>query len=68
MDLTPAGKLLLVVLLGPVAALYDFVTNPAAPPHIFIAQWNESFPNRPITPPTIPRPQPRKHVTVTHPA
>ena len=61
------AKLLLAIVLAPVAAAYDFLTNPGAPPAIFIAQWNEAFPNRPITPPVIPRP-PRpvhKHVTVT---
>jgi len=66
-DLTPAAKLLFVVLLGPVAALYDFATNPSAPPQIFIAQWNGSFPNHPIAPPTVPRPRPvTKRVYVTH--
>jgi hypothetical protein len=50
MDLTPAAKLVMLVLLGPAAALYDFATNPNAPPHIFVAQWNGSFPNHPIEP------------------
>ena len=61
------AKLLLALFLPPVAVVYDFLTNPAAPPAIFISQWNEGFPNHPITPPVIPRP-PRpvhKHVTVT---
>jgi hypothetical protein len=58
------AKLVLLVLLGPVSALYDFVTNPNAPPHIFVAQWNEGFPNHQIEPPII-HPVRHKHVTVT---
>jgi hypothetical protein len=59
------AKLLLAIVLAPVAAAYDFMTNPNAPPAIFIAQWNGSFPNHPIAPPVIPRPRVHKHVTVT---
>jgi hypothetical protein len=65
MDLTPAAKLVLMVLLGPLAAVYDFCTSPTAPPAIFVAQWNGSFPNHPIEP-AAPRPV-HKHVTVTRP-
>lgn len=58
---TAAGvKLVFLVLLGPVAALYDLATNPNAPPQIFVAQWNNSFPNRPIE----PRPTPKAHKKV----
>jgi hypothetical protein len=54
---TAAGaKLLFLVLLGPVAALYDLATNPNAPPQIFAAQASEAF-----------RPTPHPHVTVTRP-
>jgi hypothetical protein len=63
MDLSPAAKLVILVLLGPVAAAYDFVTNPAAPPQIFIAQWNEGFPNHQLPPILPPRPR-RVHKTV----
>jgi hypothetical protein len=59
------AKLALLVLLGPVAALYDFVANPNAPPQIFVAQWNGSFPNHQIEPQPIPKAH--KHVTVTRP-
>ena len=59
------AKLVLLVLLGPVAALYDLATNPAAPPAIFVAQWNGSFPNHQIEPQPIPKVH--KHVTVTRP-
>lgn len=64
---TAGAKLLLLVVLGPVAALYDFCTNPNAPPAIFVAQWNAGFPNHPIAPPILPKPvRPiHKHVTVT---
>jgi hypothetical protein len=71
MDPTPFAKLVFVVLLGPVAALYDFATNPNAPPQIFAAQWNASFINHQIDPtPLTPnkavyRPV-HKKVTVTH--
>jgi len=68
MDFSPAAKLAFVVLLGPVAALYDFCTNPAAPPAIFVSQWNGSFPNHPIEPITPPAPKVHKHVTVTRPS
>lgn len=64
MDLTPAAKLVLALLLGPVAAAYDFVTNPNAPPAIFVTQFNEAFPK--IPPPVVPRPPRPKHVYVTH--
>lgn len=67
MGTTAGVKLVLLVLLGPVSALYDFCTNPNAPPAIFVTQWNEGFPNHQITPPVIPKPvRPGKHVTVTH--
>jgi hypothetical protein len=55
-------KLILLVLLGPVAAAYDFVTNPAAPPQIFVAQYTEAFGH----PPAVNLPRPHKRVTVTH--
>ena len=58
------AKLLFLVLLGPVAALYDLATNPAAPPQIFVSQWNASFVNHPIEPKPLPKPV-HKHVTVT---
>ncbi len=61
MDVATA-KLLFAIVLAPVAALYDFAFNPNAPPQIFVAQWNGSFPNHPITPPT---PKIGKRVTVT---
>jgi hypothetical protein len=60
------AKLLLLVLLGPVAALYDFVTNPAAPPAIFVSQWNGSFPNHQIEP--KPQPKIHKRITVSRPS
>lgn len=62
------AKLLALVLIGPLAAAYDFVTNPAAPPQIFVAQYEESFGHPPGA--NLPaRPQPkiiRKRVYVTH--
>jgi hypothetical protein len=62
------AKLLLLVLLGPVAALYDFATNPNAPPQIFVAQWNGSFPNHQIEPRLVPQPKIHKRVTVSRPS
>jgi hypothetical protein len=61
-------NLVFAVLLGPAAALYDFCTNANSPPMIFVTQWNESFINHQITPPTVPpivRPKLKKHVFVT---
>ena len=63
MAATVGAKILFLVLLGPVAALYDFATNPNAPPQIFVAQWNAGFPAHPITPPA---PRPTHRVYVTH--
>jgi hypothetical protein len=65
MDLTLAGKALLLIVLAPVAALYDFATNPGAPPHIFVAQWNAGFPAHPIEPPPVVRPKHTNRVYVT---
>ena len=39
----PTTALIVAVLLGPLAAAYDFATNPNAPPQIFVAQYTESF-------------------------
>lgn len=63
---TITAKLLAIVLLGPLAAAYDFVTNPAAPPQIFVAQYTDAFGHPPGA--NLPRPEPkvRKRVTVTH--
>lgn len=60
------AKLLALVLLGPIAAAYDFVTNPAAPPQIFVAQFTEAFGHAPGA--NLPRPKlvAHKRVTVTH--
>lgn len=61
----PAVQLLLLVLLGPVAAAYDFVTNPNAPPQIFVAQYTEAFGHPPQ--PILPKPKiPHKRVYVSH--
>lgn len=49
-------KILALVLLGPLAAAYDFVTNPAAPPQIFEAQFIEGFGH----PPGANLPQPKR--------
>ena len=66
---TAAGaKLLFLVLLGPVAALYDFAVNPNAPPQIFVSQWNASFVNHPIEPRPVVAPVHRHRVTVTRPS
>jgi hypothetical protein len=59
---TTGAKLVFLVLLGPVAALYDFATNPGAPPQIFAQQWNASFVNHPIE-----QPKSTKRITVTRP-
>jgi hypothetical protein len=59
------AKLIVLVLLGPVSALYDFCTNPNAPPAIFVSQWNASFPNHQIEPQPIIHPVRHKHVRVT---
>jgi hypothetical protein len=50
-------KVIALVLLGPLAALYDFVTNPTAPPQIFVAQYTDAFGH----PPNLPSPTPHKH-------
>ena len=63
---TVGAKLLLIVLLGPVAALYDFVTNPNAPPQIFVAQYTEAFGHPPGA--NLPRPavvKTHKRIVVT---
>ena len=66
MDLTLAGKVVLLLVLAPVAAAYDFLTNPGAPPQIFVAQAQAGFPAHPIAPPIIPVVRPvHKHVTVS---
>ena len=59
----------LIVLLGPVAALYDLATNPNGPPLIFAAQFVESFGHAPGAnlPPPV-KPVPHRRVTVTRPA
>jgi len=62
------AKLLLLILLGPVAALYDFATNPNAPPGIFVAQWNGSFPNHQIESKPISQPKIHKRITVSRPS
>lgn len=63
---TVGAKLLLLVVLGPVAALYDLATNPNAPPQIFVAQFTEAFGHPPgANLPPVARPI-RKKVTVTH--
>jgi hypothetical protein len=59
-------KVLALVLLGPLAAAYDFVTNPAAPPQIFAAQFNEAFPNHQISPTPLKPAKVHKKVYVTH--
>lgn len=60
---TAGAKLLLLVVLGPVAALYDLATNPAAPPQIFVAQFTEAFGHPPGA--NLPRPKvAHKHVYV----
>lgn len=66
-------KLFALILLGPLAAAYDFVTNPAAPPQIFAAQYEESFGRPPgANLPARPQPNPRtairgrKRVYLTH--
>jgi hypothetical protein len=67
MELTVAAKAVLLVLLGPVAALYDFATNPNAPPAIFTAQFTDAFghpPGQRIEP--LPT-RPGKRVFVTKP-
>lgn len=66
MTATVGAKLLFVILLGPVAALYDFATNPSAPPQIFVAQWNGGFPSHSIE--ARPQPTLHKHVTVSRPS
>lgn len=56
-------QLIVAVLLGPLAAAYDFVTNPNAPPAIFVAQYTEAFGHPPSLPPVV---RPKKRVYVTH--
>lgn len=60
----PATAVIVAVLLGPVAAVYDLLTNPHAPPQIFAAQFEQGFGRPP--PQLIPRPPTPKHVYVTH--
>jgi len=65
------AKLIVMVLLGPLAAAYDFVTNPAAPPQIYVAQFTDAFghppgANLPLPTPASPaRVVKKKHVYVT---
>lgn len=60
------AKLIFLVLLGPISAAYDFVTNPAAPPQIFAAQYEDSFGHPPgANLPPRPKPAIHKHVYVT---
>jgi len=65
------AKVLALVLLGPVAALYDFCTNPNAPPQIFVQQFTEAFGHPPGTnlptvhPAVIKFHKPIKHVFIT---
>jgi hypothetical protein len=63
-------NLIAAVLLGPLAALYDFCTNPNAPPAIFVAQYTEAFGHAPgaYLPVVKPTPVRHKRVTVTRPA
>lgn len=57
----PTTTLIVAVLLGPLAAAYDFFTNPAAPPQIFVAQYTESFGHPPgANLPARPQPKVRK--------
>lgn len=68
MDVVSA-KILLLVVLGPVAAFYDLCTNPAAPPQIFVAQFTDAFGHPPgANLPIAPRPKVVrfKKVYVTH--
>lgn len=63
----PTTALIVAVLLGPLAAAYDFVTNPAAPPQIFEAQFTESFGHPPgANWPARPQPKVHKRVYLTH--
>ena len=63
------AKILLIVLLGPLAAIYDFVTNPNAPPQIFAAQYTEAFGHPPgANLPAVARPKVHRRVTVTRPS
>lgn len=58
----PTTTLIVAVLLGPIAAAYDFCTNPAAPPQILITQFEEAQPNwQPLPKPQRPV---HKHVYV----
>jgi hypothetical protein len=53
---------LLVAFLAPIGVACDFLNNPAAPPQIFVAQFEQSFGH----PPSLPvRPKLHKRVTVT---
>lgn len=62
----PTTALIVAVLLGPIAAAYDFVTNPAAPPQIFEAQFTEAFGHPPgANLPQPKRPAAKKRVFVT---
>lgn len=60
-------NLIIAVLLGPLAAVYDLCTNPAAPPQIFVAQYTESFGHSPgANLPARPQPKVHKRVYLTH--
>lgn len=56
------AKIIVLVLLGPLSALYDFCTSPTAPPQIFVAQYTEAFGH----PPQLIRPI-NKRVFITRP-
>lgn len=63
----PTTALIVAVLLGPLAAAYDFCTNPAAPPQIFTAQFTEDFGHAPgANLPLKTQPKIHKRVYVTH--
>lgn len=61
------AKILMLVLLGPLAAVYDFCTNPAAPPQIFVAEYTEAFGHPPGANLPIVKPAVHRRVYLTRP-
>lgn len=57
------ANLLFAIVFAPVVAAYDFVTNPHAPPQIFVAQFTDAFGHPPGQRPT-PVAQPKAHKRV----
>ena len=62
------AKLIVLLVLSPLAVAYDFLTNPAAPPQILVAQFTEGFGRPPGERPVVtPMSVRHKHVYLSRP-